>query len=214
ECRRRRLSEVETVELVERVAVDGEGKQLALDLAENTMLVRHPLRKAGKILEDRLAVGVEDVRPVAMDQHPGCVVLVVGVAANVIALVYNDDEMPRRGQSLGNDTAGEAGANDQDRHELSSEKQRIGNYVLKSPSRRYLLSIAFPASLTHPVTINRDSGAIEAATIFGARIATAEHPIAQHPKHKPKPVHLASDLLRNYLKSVSGTYMTFLRLPV
>lgn len=76
------------------------------------MLEGHPFGEAGKILDDTLGVGVEDVRAVAVDEDAVGVGFVVGVAADVGALVDDQDLLASAGQALGDRAAGEAGADD------------------------------------------------------------------------------------------------------
>ena len=75
------------------------------------MLVARPLGEAGKIVVGALVVGMEDVRPVAVHEHPGLVVLVVHVAGDVRALL--DDEHAKTalfGKLPGTDSPGKTGA--------------------------------------------------------------------------------------------------------
>src|SRR5215212_5366702 len=76
------------------------------------MLVRPPVGEPRQIIEDGLAVRMEDVGSVLVDQHAGRVVPVVGVAANVGTPV--DEQylvLTLTRQPLGDNTAGEPGAN-------------------------------------------------------------------------------------------------------
>ena len=78
------------------------------------MLIRPPLGEPRQVVEDVARVGVKDVRPVLVDQDAGLVVVVVGVAADVRALVADQDVLAgMRGQPLGDRRAGKAGADDQ-----------------------------------------------------------------------------------------------------
>ena len=57
---------------------------------------------------------MEDVRPVLVDQDAVVVVVVVGVAADVVAPVDDEHALPElRRQALGHHRAGEAGPDDQ-----------------------------------------------------------------------------------------------------
>ena len=47
------------------------------------MLVGTPIRELREMVEDLLRIGMEDVRPVLVDQQAGIVVAVIGVAADV-----------------------------------------------------------------------------------------------------------------------------------
>ena len=57
------------------------------------MLIRAPLGELGEIVDDLVRIGVEDVRPILVDQHPRLVEMVIGVAGDMGALV--DDEHVR-----------------------------------------------------------------------------------------------------------------------
>ena len=82
--------------------------------AQHAMLVRPPLGEPRQVLEDVARVGVEDVRPVLVDEDAGVVVVVVGVAADVRALVADQHLLAGvGGEPLGEVAAGEAGADDQ-----------------------------------------------------------------------------------------------------
>ena len=102
------------VQLVDGVEVDRDRHQLAVDPGAHAMLVGTPVGEAREIGEDLARVGVEDVRPVLVDEHAVLVVVVVGVAADVRPLVDEQDGLVQlRGQPLRQDAAGETGANDQ-----------------------------------------------------------------------------------------------------
>ena len=78
------------------------------------MLVRPPLGELRQIVDDLLAVGVEDVRPVLVIQDAGLVRLVIGIAADMRPPV--DQQHPRAvlaGQALGKNRAGKAGPDDE-----------------------------------------------------------------------------------------------------
>src|SRR6185295_15963440 len=63
-----------------------------------------------EIVEDALAVGVEDVRSVGMDQHAVRIEGVVRVAADVRTLVEDQHAQAALRQPLGHHGAGEAGS--------------------------------------------------------------------------------------------------------
>jgi hypothetical protein len=78
------------------------------------VLILSPLGEPGQVLEHLAAVGMEDVRPVLMNEHTSVVIVVEGVAPDVIAFV--DDQNFFAGivrQPLRHDAAGEAGSNDE-----------------------------------------------------------------------------------------------------
>ena len=95
------------------VLVEGHGHVGAEPIGEHLVLVTRPFREAGQVIVGLLAVGVEDVRPIAVHEDAGLVILVVGVAGDVIALL--DDEHaqpPLLGQLAGGHGTGESGADD------------------------------------------------------------------------------------------------------
>ena len=78
------------------------------------MLVRTPLGEPGKIGENLVRVGVEDMRPILVDEDSGIVEAVIGVAADVRAPVDQQDVgVVLARQPLGENRAGEARADDQ-----------------------------------------------------------------------------------------------------
>ena len=94
-----------------RVLVEGHGHVGAIPIGKHPVLVARPLGEAGKIVVGALIVGMEDVRPVAVHEHPGLVVLVVHVAGDVRALL--DDEHAKTalfGKLPGTDSPGKTGA--------------------------------------------------------------------------------------------------------
>src|SRR4051794_11910231 len=95
-------------------------------MREHAMLVRAPLRELRQILEHPRARGVEDMRAVAVYEDACVVVVVVGVPADVSALVADDDALPARGEALCADAPGEARADDQEveHAEASSARAR------------------------------------------------------------------------------------------
>ena len=66
-----------------------------------------------QVLEDLATVGVEDVRPVTVDEDPRGVVVVVRVAADVVAAVDDEHAVTERRQALGGDRAGEPCTDDE-----------------------------------------------------------------------------------------------------
>ena len=77
------------------------------------MLVWSPLREATQVVEDFTSVGVEDMWSVLVDQDAVVIVVVVGVAADVRALVYDEHLLVGvRGQPLGEHTSCEPGTDD------------------------------------------------------------------------------------------------------
>lgn len=104
--------EVEAVEAVDGVLVDGDGEQLAVHPGADPMLVGQPVGEAGQVVDDALGVGVEDVRAVGVDENAVGVGFVEGVAADVGALVDDQHLLAGAGEAFGDRAAGEAGADD------------------------------------------------------------------------------------------------------
>ncbi len=78
------------------------------------MFVGTPLGELREVIDDALGVGVEDVRAVAVDQHAGLVVVVVGIAGDMRAPVDHQHALVQpRGKALGKHAAGKAGADDE-----------------------------------------------------------------------------------------------------
>jgi hypothetical protein len=78
------------------------------------MLVGPPFGELREVIDDGVAVRVEDVRAVFVIEDPGLVLLVIGIAADVVSPV--DQQDPRAalaGEAFGKDRAGEAGADNQ-----------------------------------------------------------------------------------------------------
>src|SRR5262249_41645958 len=73
-----------------------------------------PLRELGKILENPLRVGMEDVRPILVDQDAIFIVAVVGVPADMVPLVDDQNSLPGlAGQPLGEHAARKSRPDDQ-----------------------------------------------------------------------------------------------------
>ena len=81
---------------------------------EHAVLVGPPRGELREVVQTRSAVGVEDVRPVAVDQEAVVVVLVVGVAADVRPVVDEENALAELGsQALGKNGPGETGPDDE-----------------------------------------------------------------------------------------------------
>ena len=92
----------------------GIGTSWPSTLAQHPVLVGAPLGEPRQVLEDLARVGVEDVRPVLVDEDAVLVVVVVGVAADVRPLVDDQDLLAGAcRQPLREHAAGEAGADDE-----------------------------------------------------------------------------------------------------
>ena len=111
ELERRELQPIETVD---RLQVDRNRHELPVDPRLHAVLIRVPLGELRQVLEDRLRVRVEDVRPVLMHEDARVVVVVVRVPADMRAFVDNQDLLAGiHCQPFGHDAAGEAGADDE-----------------------------------------------------------------------------------------------------
>jgi hypothetical protein len=78
------------------------------------VLVRAPLSELRKVVDDLLGLGMEDVWPVLVHKHAVLVVVVVGIARDVISAVDDEDSLPvLGGQALSHDRAGIAGSNNE-----------------------------------------------------------------------------------------------------
>ena len=105
---------VQTVEPVQRGHVDRDRHLLAIHLRQHAVFVGAPLGELREVVDDALGVGVEDVRAVAVNQHAGFVVVIVGVAGDMRAPVDHQHALVQApGQPLGEHAAGETGADDQ-----------------------------------------------------------------------------------------------------
>ena len=77
------------------------------------MLVETPIGETAKIGENPLRVGMENMWAVSMNQHSMFVVLVIGIAPDMRALVYHQHPLAQaRSQSLRQDAPRKAGADD------------------------------------------------------------------------------------------------------
>src|SRR4051794_5657074 len=78
------------------------------------MLIRPPGGEPRQVLVDVARVGVEDVRAVLVDQHTGLVIVIVGVAGDVRALVADQYRLAGMGREALRDCGpGKAGADDE-----------------------------------------------------------------------------------------------------
>ena len=78
------------------------------------MLVAAPLRELREVIKNLARVRVENVRAVFVDQDARLVVMVVGVARDVVAAVHDEDLLVANArQPFGQDAAGETRPDDQ-----------------------------------------------------------------------------------------------------
>ena len=89
--------QIEAIEQVQRRPVDRHGNEFALDASTDAMLIRSPLREAGKILENIFGIGVENVRSILMKENPCIIAAVIGIARNVGPPVDKKDALPGTG---------------------------------------------------------------------------------------------------------------------
>src|SRR5215207_10051737 len=105
---------MQTVNGVDRIAVDGNRDQLAINHRTHPVLIRVPLREPGKISENSLRVGMENMWSVLVDENSRIIIAVISVSTDVIALVYQKNRItPLRRETLRQHTAGEARPNNQ-----------------------------------------------------------------------------------------------------
>ena len=78
------------IQLLQRREVDGEGDQLIVDGGQNTVLIGAKRRELREVSEDPLTSCVENVRPVLVNENTGVILTIVGVAADVRALVADE----------------------------------------------------------------------------------------------------------------------------
>jgi len=86
--------------------VDWYGEKLAIHVSEYAVFVLAPLGELGEIIYYALRFGMEDVGAVTVYQNAVLIVLVVGVAPNMVALIYYLHPLSRAGQALGYYTSG------------------------------------------------------------------------------------------------------------
>ena len=79
--------QIQAIQQIERVAVNREGILPAIHHTQHTVFVRTPFGKAGKKFPHLFAIGVKDMRPIAVYQHAMCIRLIKGIAANMRAAV-------------------------------------------------------------------------------------------------------------------------------
>ena len=95
---------------------DGEGHAAALPVGEvghHPVLIVPPPGEPGQPVEHPPVAGVEDVGAVLVDEHPGAVQPVIGVAAHVGAALQHQRPLPPVRQGPGGHRAGVARAGDQ-----------------------------------------------------------------------------------------------------
>ena len=87
--------------------VEGHRHERTVDVGKHLVLVIGPLGEAGQELVHALVEGVVDMRAVEMDEDTGLIVIVVGVAGDVVATLQNGDaETDGLGKTAGAHRAG------------------------------------------------------------------------------------------------------------
>src|SRR5690606_12847581 len=159
------LVQRQPIEPVHGVDVDRQRHQLAIDTGQHPVLVRTPFGEAGQIVEDALAVGVEDVRPVGMHQHAMRVGAVVGVAADMVALVDHDDLAALLGQFTCHHGAAESGAHPHDvrLHWPPPRAARTGSTAPSNSSRIVATVESQDAAIARAMPSRRCAGSGELA---------------------------------------------------
>ena len=76
------------------------------------MVIRYPVAPATKPADDLLVVGVEEMRTVAVDARAALIDEVVGITADMIALVQNGDGVSGLREVAGIGCSRKAGADD------------------------------------------------------------------------------------------------------
>ena len=69
------------------VEIDGKWPVVIVGPAENLVVDRVPLGELTKVVDDIVAVGAEVVRAVFVDEEAGAVIVVVGVACDVVTAI-------------------------------------------------------------------------------------------------------------------------------
>ena len=91
--------------------VKGHGHKGAVDVGEHLVLVVRPLGKARQEIVDALVKGMVDVRTILVDQDPGLVSAVEGIAGNVATALQNGNTIADGfGKTAGTNGTGISGA--------------------------------------------------------------------------------------------------------
>src|SRR5438105_10707300 len=81
------LGQGKAIEFIDRVQIDRNREQIAIDTGENTVLVLPPGSELREIIEDDFRVRVKNVRAIFVNQKTGLIQAVIRVAANVISAI-------------------------------------------------------------------------------------------------------------------------------
>ena len=86
--------EVQAIEAVDGVDVDGNGKKLAVNACENSVFVRALFGEGRKIVKNFLRVGVENMGAISMDHDALFIMGVVGISGNMGPFVDDNNLFP------------------------------------------------------------------------------------------------------------------------
>ena len=109
ELRRGQRKAVKTVDCIE---IDRYRHLNAIYFSQHPVLVRPPFGKLGQVIEDGLAVGMEYMRAVLMDQNSRLIITIIGIAPNMGSTI--DDQhlfVALARQPFGDDASGKSGTN-------------------------------------------------------------------------------------------------------
>ena len=99
---------------LERGVVERNRHERAVDVGKHAMLVVGEVGETRQVLVDALVIGVVDVRAVQVDEHPGLVEAIVGVARDVRTALEDADLLACTLRQLArNDRAGITGTDDE-----------------------------------------------------------------------------------------------------
>ncbi len=81
---------------------------------QNLVFDGAPFCELAEVVDDALRVGAKVVRPIVVDLNTSIVVMIIGVASDVSALIDNEARLAELARdALGQDRAGEPGAHDE-----------------------------------------------------------------------------------------------------
>lgn len=104
--------EIQSVETINGVLINGDRQKLAIHTGKDTVFVGHPAGEAGEVVYDALGIGVEDMGAIAVNKDTVGVRFIVGVAADMGTLVDDQNQMAGAREAFGDRTAGKASADD------------------------------------------------------------------------------------------------------
>lgn len=105
---------MKAIQLIHRIKIDRNGKQLTVYAGKHAMLVGSPRREPGQVFKDLKRIRMEDVRPVFMHQNAIVIVGIVGITSNMILPVNQQHTFTRlRCQPFGQHASRKPRPNDQ-----------------------------------------------------------------------------------------------------